>query len=111
MQVFCSMPCGRYSLTPFVVLLRVLVHAATGGVGLAAVHLLRSACLHGIVGTAGSPAKRALLRCVCMNIAVMGCCQCLKGYPCRNGGGALHAVSVAGACACGASALDLTGLT
>ena len=46
-------------------LLRVLVHAATGGVGLAAVQLLQVAGLHGIIATAGSPAKRALLRCVC----------------------------------------------
>ena len=41
---------------------RILVHAATGGVGLAAVHLLHSAGITTITGTASSPAKRALLR-------------------------------------------------
>lgn len=46
---------------PLVHLCRVLVHAAAGGVGLAAVQM--ATALGGIVwATAGTPAKRALLR-------------------------------------------------
>ena len=40
---------------------RVLVHAATGGVGMAAIQLAKRAGAE-IIGTAGSPAKRALAR-------------------------------------------------
>lgn len=45
----------------FALVCRVLIHAAAGGIGLAAIQLAAAAGAH-VLATAGSPAKRALLR-------------------------------------------------